>query len=305
MSELVGLVIRRQNVGAEGGLQRSTLTLDRLTLDGEPFDGTIDLASRPVTSEVAYATLNAISDRGVVVIEASPSTEAGPWELGRVLAISRNEDPRLEAIASAASAARHPNDIVSQGNDDYLVPDIFREEPLALPGIGLAWARYSRRDDLCFVLDGWFTDVLEQSVMPVDGLEMWVSDDSDLEGVAATIRNFVDADASLRESASPYVFAYYQDVGHEFGDEPGFPKIGSAKEVWDHVTFRAQEAVHTMVDGNHYIVLEADCDWEPEHGLQLVFANGDRLCRVSPYDGEPQNSDPTVIFEPTFGPAAT
>ena len=34
-----------------------------------------------------------------------------------------------------------------------------------------------------------------------------------------------------------------------------------------------------------------DCDWEPEHGLQLVFRKGQSLSRVSDDDGHLTYSD--------------
>lgn len=40
-----------------------------------------------------------------------------------------------------------------------------------------------------------------------------------------------------------------------------------------------------MPDSVEALSIECECAWEPEHGLQLVFASGERLSRVSPYDG--------------------
>jgi hypothetical protein len=34
-----------------------------------------------------------------------------------------------------------------------------------------------------------------------------------------------------------------------------------------------------------YISFEGEVTWEPEHGLQLVFEHGRRVCKVGPYDG--------------------
>ena len=44
-------------------------------------------------------------------------------------------------------------------------------------------------------------------------------------------------------------------------------------------------------DANRYVYLEANCGWEEEHGLLLVWRNGTMLTRVSGYDGHPTNKD--------------
>jgi hypothetical protein len=36
--------------------------------------------------------------------------------------------------------------------------------------------------------------------------------------------------------------------------------------------------------------LECECDWEPEHGLQIVFRDGREVTKVGPYDGHLTNS---------------
>jgi hypothetical protein len=40
-----------------------------------------------------------------------------------------------------------------------------------------------------------------------------------------------------------------------------------------------------------YISLECDCDWEVEHGLQIVFKEGRAVTKVGPYNGHLTNSD--------------
>ena len=34
-----------------------------------------------------------------------------------------------------------------------------------------------------------------------------------------------------------------------------------------------------------------NCDWEEEHGLQIVFKNGLTINKIGPYDGHCTNSD--------------
>lgn len=102
----------------------------------------------------------------------------------------------------------------------------------------------------------------------------------------------VDAFCSLRTAdllvASDDVFAYYQDVAAEVGDEPGFPGISAAGDVWDFVEL-GSEPLLQFQDGSWFVVLENECAWEPEHGLMLVLREGRRITKVSEFDGHLTN----------------
>jgi rRNA processing protein Gar1 len=37
--------------------------------------------------------------------------------------------------------------------------------------------------------------------------------------------------------------------------------------------------------GEWFVVTENECEWEPEHGLQIVLRNGEEVTRVSDVDG--------------------
>ncbi len=44
-------------------------------------------------------------------------------------------------------------------------------------------------------------------------------------------------------------------------------------------------------DKGIYISVECGCDWEEEHGLQLVLKNGLKVNKLGGYDGHLTNSD--------------
>jgi hypothetical protein len=59
-----------------------------------------------------------------------------------------------------------------------------------------------------------------------------------------------------------------------------------------------------------YVSLESGCDWEPEHGIQLVFRNGRQVTKLGPFDGHLTNAAASgdaglldVIYR-RIGPAA-
>lgn len=65
---------------------------------------------------------------------------------------------------------------------------------------------------------------------------------------------------------------------------PDIPEIAADSDIWDHVQPRFV-SLDADENGTIYVNIEAECDWEIEHGLQLVLQNGDRSVRVSSYSG--------------------
>ena len=61
--------------------------------------------------------------------------------------------------------------------------------------------------------------------------------------------------------------------------------IRNAAEIWQHVRPTEVMLERSRHDPHVYVVAAAECAWEPEHGLQLVFRQGDELIRVGPQDG--------------------
>ena len=119
------------------------------------------------------------------------------------------------------------------------------------------------------------------------------------------ITSFLALEPSALTDVEEHVFRYYLDGKGDFepGD-PGYVEIGSAKDVWKHVEFGAEATVGR--EGNAvYISLGCNCDWEQEHGLQIVFKDGQRVNKVGPFNGHFTNShaydDPSlenVVYRP-------
>ncbi len=95
------------------------------------------------------------------------------------------------------------------------------------------------------------------------------------------------------EEATPYLWEYYRWMlslpGPEDREEWGIPDIGESEDIWEHVEIEFPPSL-SLGDGPYepggaYLSFEGSVTWEPEHGLQLVFEDGSRLCKVGPYDG--------------------
>ncbi|MEU3643649.1 hypothetical protein AB0E59_09760 [Lentzea sp. NPDC034063] len=125
------------------------------------------------------------------------------------------------------------------------------------------------------------------------------TDDPAPDDFHAAIRAFLALDGTALEAAAPGVFDYYRHMGEVFGDElDDFPRIAGPAEVWNHVSFAGHEVTVQRDHGGGpvYISLEAECEWEVEHGLQVVFRDGARVTKVGPYDGHLTN-DRDVLYE--------
>ena len=96
-----------------------------------------------------------------------------------------------------------------------------------------------------------------------------------------------------------------------FSDEEcedySIPLDVTASNIWDHVSLPHPATVEPSLDdrngllhpGVAYINFEGSCTWEEEHRCQLVFVHGERLIKVSPFDGHPTNAharaDPAML----------
>lgn len=104
------------------------------------------------------------------------------------------------------------------------------------------------------------------------------------------VATFLALDESVLHAATDAVFAYYSDVA-EMCAAGGYPCVAIARpaDVWRHVRPGPEPMVERSGD-RVYISVESECDWEPEHGLQIVFRDGAVVTKVGPYDSHLTNA---------------
>jgi hypothetical protein len=129
---------------------------------------------------------------------------------------------------------------------------------------------------------------------------------------AEVIGGFIAGGAELLDEATPFIWAYYRSTAGEFTAEErlryGIPEIPDSADIWEHVQFRHPPEWRLgggpLTPGRSYLSFEGEVSWEPEHGLQLVYEDGRRLCKVSQYDGHltvaHAHGDPSLL-EVVFG----
>lgn len=105
------------------------------------------------------------------------------------------------------------------------------------------------------------------------------------------ILRFITLSPKALIDASRHVYAYYSDIRDCGWGDP--PEITTAEEVWNYVDFGTIAIVSRRGNGDDriYISLECECAWEREHGLQIVFRDGDVISKVGQFDGHVSNAD--------------
>lgn len=105
------------------------------------------------------------------------------------------------------------------------------------------------------------------------------------------IANFLAAPPAVLRAVESELFEYYKDC-EESWLELDHPPIAQA-DIWSHIDLGDAPLVSRRPYGDEgiYLSLECGCAWEEEHGLQIVFKNGERVNKLGPYDGHQTNSD--------------
>ncbi len=119
----------------------------------------------------------------------------------------------------------------------------------------------------------------------------------------SAISNFYHLNSSVLLAVGKSAFQYYQDITSQLDPDSTwyddyYVDIATEKDVWGHIQFcDVLRISRNEEDDTVYICLGGDCDWEPEHGVQLVFKEGRFVNRLSQIDFILTNSDPSVVYE--------
>ncbi len=122
-----------------------------------------------------------------------------------------------------------------------------------------------------------------------DAMEVIVNSDVDEKYAERCIEHFNNLSDELLDSISNALCKYYESIRDEaeevFGDL-GMPKKVEGRDILNYCypTSMSVEAP-TSYDIIGYSI-EGNCNWEPEHGFQLII-RGDKLIFASSFTGMP------------------
>lgn len=125
-----------------------------------------------------------------------------------------------------------------------------------------------------------------------------VEEDSAPFDFESALTAFFRLGSTEREQAGYYVFRLYRQFTEAIGEDEFNFVIPSASAVWNFVT---PTEIH--VSRRHrrdqlvYVEILAECRWEIEHGLVVIYRSGSTLSRVSEQDGHLTTSDAFDFLE--------
>jgi hypothetical protein len=117
-------------------------------------------------------------------------------------------------------------------------------------------------------------------------------DDQDEAAVKNAVREFLALTPADRLAASEHLFQHYQRYASIMDDEDLGCWPEKAEDIWPHIVPSAITLARRGRRDTHvYVRIEAECAWDPEHGLQIIYRSGHQLSRVSEQDGHLTHSD--------------
>jgi len=142
--------------------------------------------------------------------------------------------------------------------------------------------------------------------LPVPFILRGVEDDAAPADFESALSAFFRLGPVEREQAGHYVFRLYRQFVEAVGEGRFDFTIPSASAVWGFVT---PTEIHVSRrhrrDQLAYVEIFAECRWEIEHGLVVIYRSGSTLSRVSERDGHLTTSDAfdfpeerdTIVYE--------
>jgi hypothetical protein len=88
---------------------------------------------------------------------------------------------------------------------------------------------------------------------------------------------------------------HYACLRDEIDGEDPIMVLRIREDVWDHVRLNQLLIPQHGTTSDRYLFFTGNCDWEEEHGLELLFKN-ERLIKVGPQEGLAQNEEWSLYF---------
>lgn len=136
---------------------------------------------------------------------------------------------------------------------------------------------------------------LVEAELPISFIDFTPEEDADfLVEADNALANFLELSSFYRLQMVKHIHDYFLEFS-EYLDAKTFPeKMVDVQQltIWNFV-YPTEIFVtrREFNDRDIYIVLACECEWDKEHGLQLVFRKGMKLTRVSDQDGHVTHAD--------------
>jgi hypothetical protein len=160
---------------------------------------------------------------------------------------------------------------------------------IEIPGVGVLY-KDSENDSYCSELRHITVLGDEMCFISIEDYD----EDPCQQDFHVAIQNFLSIDQSVIRAAEPYIYQYYQDCNNCLDPKDDeFIAIEAPEDIWEHIELGGEAVVSRRFGGDKgiYVSLSCYCDWEEEHGLQIVFKNGLTVNRIGSCTGHLANSD--------------
>ncbi|MEL7190593.1 MAG: hypothetical protein AAGK17_13655 [Pseudomonadota bacterium] len=122
-------------------------------------------------------------------------------------------------------------------------------------------------------------------------VELYFEDEEHLQESAPALLRFFSLTTADRDASSHHAYAYFRDFADEVGFDEGWIELAMEKlteaspAIWDFVYPGEISAKRAWDFGKRdvfaiYVVANAECGWEEEHGFQMSWRNGVDVARV-------------------------
>jgi hypothetical protein len=131
----------------------------------------------------------------------------------------------------------------------------------------------------------WYSKLIEIPYFQNKGLRIVFTDagnENYFKLAETALYHFMQLSNSTREQHSNQIIENYR-LNLIFDYTPRLD-LKSDKEIWSFV-YPKEIFLELNEKGEVFVLVSCGCEWEEEHGLQLVFKEGQNLTRVSYNDG--------------------
>ena len=106
------------------------------------------------------------------------------------------------------------------------------------------------------------------------------------------VRNLLALTRETLHAVSLDLLRYCDDINDVCEPEDEV-HVDVPNDLWNHVELGRVVYIQRRNHGDRklYATLECECEWEQEHGLQLVLREGLAITKLGPYDGHLSNAD--------------
>lgn len=158
---------------------------------------------------------------------------------------------------------------------------------MEIPGIGI----FTRDEQY----GEYYSELISVPVLDGKQCQLILEDydnDPDQAEFRTAIANFLSIQSAVLEEVEPHIFKYYLDCNANADEEEAIT-INSPHGVWKHIRLGSSAYVSRRFYGDKkiYVSLSCGCDWEEEHGLQIVLHNGLRVNKIGECDGHLSYAD--------------